>query len=118
MKRILNLRGFKWDRVLYIALAFILVCMILMIESVAEVVVSAGNKVGVNMPVVPVFRQYAANGLLVGSGIAFLVFSAIVVVPVAKFALIAVGIGMAVYGVYQLYKMVSGKAVHDVIPRK
>jgi hypothetical protein len=117
-KNILNVRGFKLNKLLGVLAIFTLIAMLLMIETVAEAVVSAGNKVGINMPVVPVFRQAAANLFLVGAGAVLFVLAAIIVVPVIKISVIIVGLGLAVYGLYQLYKLVTGGTVQDVIPRK
>lgn len=111
-------RGFKNNKLLAVSAIVLAIALLLMIEAVAEVVVSAGNKLGVPMPPVPVFRNAAANVVLVAAGVFFLVISAVLVVPVVKFAVIGAGLALAGYGVYQLYKLVKGDMVQDLTPRK
>jgi len=89
-----------------------------MIEKVAEIVVSAGNSAGINMPPVPVFRQASADLFMVATGLILLMVSAFVIVPLVKFAVIGAGFALLGYGLFQVYKLIQGKPVSDLLPKK
>lgn len=117
-KQILNTRGFRSSRILAVLAVVMLIALLLMIEKVAMAVVNAGNSVGINMPPVPIFRQAAGDIFMVAAGAILVMFSWIVMVPVAKFAIIAGGLALAGYGLYQIYKLIVGKPVQDILPKK
>jgi len=117
-KNIIQSSRFKWSKAFFYVAIFTLVCMLLMVEKVAEVVVSGASKVGVNLPVAPMLSNLAANGFMAGTGLMLLMFSALIVVPVAKFAVIGAGIVFLGYGVWQIYKYFKGEPINQIIPRK
>lgn len=117
-KAVLNTRGFKMNRTFAILAVFTIIALLLMVEVVAETVVKAGNSLGVNMPATPIFRQVAGNMFLIGAGSLLLLLSMLVVVPLIKFAVIGAGLALAGYGIYQLYKFISGGSIQDILPKK
>jgi len=117
-KNIISTRKFPYSKALAVAAVFVLVALLFMFEKVAEVVVNTGNSAGINMPAVPLFRQAAGNMVLAGIGFMLLIFSALIIVPLVKFAVIGAGFALLGYGVYQLYKMFTGRTFQDVLPKK
>lgn len=117
-KSIISTRSFKMSRVLFWVAMFTALCLLLMFEKVSEVVSETLSKVGVDVPSPPMLRQYAANGFLAGCGVLLLIVSVLIVVPLAKFAVIGAGLALAGYGIYQLYKMITGGSFQDLTPKK
>jgi hypothetical protein len=116
-KNILTLRGFKMNQALAVLAVFTLIALLLMVEKVAQVVTEAGNNMGINMPAVPILRNTAANLVLIGVGALLILFAGLVLIPVVKFSILIVGIGLAGYGIYQVYKMVKGEPMKDILPK-
>jgi hypothetical protein len=117
-KNVLSLKGFKSNTALRVLAVFIIIALLLTIEGIANAVVKAGNSAGVNMPPVPIFRQTAADLTMIGVGLFLLLLVPVFVVPVVKFAVIGVGFALLGYGLYQVYKLIQGKPVQDLLPKK
>lgn len=117
-RNVIASRGFRQHKLFAVTAVVTLVALLLMIPQVSEAVVKAGTSLGINMPNVPSLRIGASHVFLAGAGLILLLVSAIVLVPIAKFALIGAGLALLGYGVYNLYKMIQGQPVQDVLPRK
>jgi hypothetical protein len=117
-KNVLSPRAFKSNTALKVLAVFIIIALLFTIEGIAKIVVNAGNSAGLNMPPVPVFRQTAADLTMIGVGLFLLLLVPVFVVPVVKFAVIGVGLTLLGYGVYQVYKLIQGKPVQDILPKK
>lgn len=117
-KNALSPRGFKQNKLFVVTAVVVLVALLLMIQQVAEQVVKAGTALGIDMPNVPALRVSASHVFMAGVGIILLLVAGLVVIPVAKFALIGAGLALLGYGVYNLYKLIQGQAVQDILPRK
>lgn len=117
-KQILNTRKFSMPKTISVLAVVALIALLFMLQPVADAVVKAGTAAGVNMPPVPIFRQTAGNIFLAAVGLFLLLISAIFVVPIVKFAAIGAGLALAGYGIYQIYKLIKGEPVQDILPRK
>lgn len=117
-KNIIKSSGFKQSQILAVFAVFMIVSLLLMFEKVAEIVTEIGDYLGVNMPAVPVLRQTAANLFMVGAGVVLVLLSAIIIVPLVKFALIGAGLALVGYGLYQVYNLIKGRPIKDILPGK
>jgi uncharacterized membrane protein len=84
-----------------------LIAFLLTLKPVAEAVKKGADAIGIkNFPPLDVFRNVAKNIGDIAVGLLILVTTTIVAAIVIKFGLIAVGIGLAAYGIYMAYKQV------------
>jgi hypothetical protein len=94
-----------------------LVAFLLTLKPVAEAVKKAAEAVGIkNFPPLDVFRNVANNIKEVAIGLLIFVVTTIVAAIAVKFGLIAVGIGLAGYGVYRIWQTFSKGVTQNTLP--
>jgi hypothetical protein len=93
-----------------------LVAFLLTIKPVAEVVKKLVEMLGITFPPMDIFRNAAANILLVCVGYFALVIAAAIAIPIIKIAVTVAAIAVVGYGLYNLYKTFTGGTVKDILP--
>jgi hypothetical protein len=93
-----------------------LVAFLLTIKPVAETVKKLVEMLGITFPPMEIFKNAAANILLVCLGYFALVIAAAIAIPIVKIAVTVSAIAVVGYGLYNLYKVFSGKPVMNILP--
>jgi hypothetical protein len=93
-----------------------LVAFLLTIKPVAEIVKKGVEMLGVTFPPMDIFRNAAANILLVSLGYVALVVASIIVVPIVKVAVTIAAVAAVGYGIYNLYRTFTGQGTKDILP--
>jgi hypothetical protein len=93
-----------------------LVAFLLTIKPVAEVVKKGVEMLGITFPPMDIFRNTAANILLVCVGAVALWISALIVIPIVKIAVTISAVAVVGYGLYNLYKTFTGGNVKNILP--
>ena len=71
---------------------------------------------GITFPPMDIFRNAAANILLVCVGYFALVIAAAIAVPLVKIAVTVAAVAVVGYGLYNLYKTFTGQSTKDILP--
>jgi hypothetical protein len=115
IRKVLPFKNFP-HRLFSIVAIIALVAFLLTIKPVAEVVKKGVEMLGITFPPMDIFRNAAANILLVCVGYFALVIAAAIAVPLVKIAVTVAAIAVVGYGLYNLYKTFTGKSVKDILP--
>ena len=112
IRKVLPVKNFP-HRVFSVVAIIALVAFLLTIKPVAEIVKKGVEMLGVTFPPMDIFRNAAANILLVSLGYVALVVAAIIVVPIVKVSVTIAAVG---YGLYNLYRTFTGQGTKDILP--
>ena len=107
---------FNLHRLFSIVAVIALVAFLLTIKPVAEVVKKGVEMLGITFPPMDIFRNAAANILLVCVGYFALVIAAAIAVPIVKISVTVAAVAVVGYGLYNLYKTFTGQNVKDILP--
>lgn len=116
MKKVLPISGSFPHRLFSIVAIIGLVAFLLTLKPVAEIVKKGVEMLGITFPPMEIFRNAAANMLLVAVGYVALVIAAVIVIPIVKIAVTIGAIAVVGYGLYNLYKTFTGGLVKDILP--
>ena len=115
IRKVLPFKNFP-HRLFSIVAIIALVAFLLTIKPVAEVVKKGVEMLGITFPPMDIFRNAAANILLVCVGYFALVIAAAIAIPLVKIAVTVAAVAVVGYGLYYLYKTFTGKSVKDILP--
>lgn len=115
IRKVLPFKNFP-HRLFSIVAVIALVAFLLTIKPVAEVVKKGVEMLGITFPPMDIFRNAAANILLVCVGYFALVIAAAIAVPLVKIAVTVAAVAVVGYGLYNLYKTFTGQNVKDILP--
>ena len=115
IRKVLPFKNFP-HRLFSIVAVIALVAFLLTIKPVAEVVKKAVEMLGITFPPMEIFRNAAANILLVCVGYFALVIAAAIAIPLVKIAVTVAAVAVVGYGLYNLYKTFTGGTVKDILP--
>jgi hypothetical protein len=115
IRKVLPFKNFP-HRLFSIVAVIALVAFLLTIKPVAETVKKLVEMLGISFPPMDIFRNAAANILLVCVGYFALVIAAIIAVPLIKIAVTVAAVAVIGYGLYNLYKTFTGGTVKDILP--
>jgi len=115
IRKVLPFKNFP-HRLFSIVAIIALVAFLLTIKPVAEVVKKAVEMLGITFPPMDIFRNAAANILLVCIGYFALVIAAAIAIPIVKIAVTVSAVAVVGYGLYNLYKTFTGKSTKDILP--
>jgi len=115
IRKVLPVKNFP-HRVFSVVAIIALVAFLLTIKPVAEIVKKGVEMLGVTFPPMDIFRNAAANILLVSLGYVALVVASIIVVPIVKVAVTIAAVAAVGYGLYNLYRTFTGKGTKDILP--
>jgi hypothetical protein len=115
IRKVLPFKNFP-HRIFSIVAIIALVAFLLTIKPVAEVVKKLVEMLGITFPPMDIFRNAAANILLVCVGYFALVIAAAIAIPLVKIAVTVAAVAVVGYGLYNLYKTFTGGTVKDILP--
>jgi len=115
IRKVLPFKNFP-HRLFSIVAIIALVAFLLTIKPVAEVVKKVVEMLGITFPPMDIFRNAAANILLVCIGYFALVIAAAIAIPIVKIAVTVSAVAVVGYGLYNLYKTFTGKTTKDILP--
>ena len=115
IRKVLPFKNFP-HRLFSIVAVIALVAFLLTIKPVAEVVKKGVEMLGITFPPMDIFRNAAANILLVCVGYFALVIAAAIAVPIVKISVTIAAVAVVGYGLYNLYNTFTGQNVKDILP--
>ena len=115
IRKVLPFKNFP-HRLFSIVAVIALVAFLLTIKPVAEVVKKGVEMLGITFPPMDIFRNAAANILLVCVGYFALVIAAAIAIPIVKISVTIADVAVVGYGLYNLYKTFTGQNVKDILP--
>ena len=115
IRKVLPFKNFP-HRLFSIVAVIALVAFLLTIKPVAEVVKKVVEMLGITFPPMDIFRNAAANILLVCVGYFALVIAAAITIPLVKIAVTVAAVAVVGYGLYNLYKTFTGQSTKDILP--
>jgi hypothetical protein len=115
IRKVLPFKNFP-HRLFSLVAIIALVAFLLTIKPVAEIVKKAIEMLGITFPPMDIFRNAAANILLVCIGYFALVIAAAIAIPIVKIAVTVSAVAVVGYGLYNLYKTFTGGSVKDILP--
>jgi len=115
IRKVLPFKNFP-HRLFSIVAVIALVAFLLTIKPVAEVVKKGVEMLGITFPPMDIFRNAAANILLVCVGYFALVIAAAIAVPIVKISVTIAAVAVVGYGLYNLYKTFTGQNFKDILP--
>jgi hypothetical protein len=115
IRKVLPFKNFP-HRLFSVVAIIALVAFLLTIKPVAEVVKKGVEMLGITFPPMDIFRNTAANILLVCVGAVALWISALIVIPIVKIAVTISAVAVVGYGLYNLYKTFTGGNVKNILP--
>ena len=117
MKKVLPISGRFPHRLFSIVAIIALVAFLLTLKPVAELVKKGIEMLGITFPPIEVFRNTAANILLVALGYIALAIAAVIVIPTVKIAVTLVAIAVVGVGLYNIYNTFFGKSTTVILPQ-
>ena len=115
IRKVLPFKNFP-HRLFSIVAVIALVAFLLTIKPVAETVKKLVEMLGITFPPMDIFRNAAANILLVCVGYFAIVIAAAIAIPLVKIAVTVAAVAVVGYGLYNLYKTFTGGTVKDILP--
>jgi hypothetical protein len=115
IRKVLPFKNFP-HRLFSIVAVIALVAFLLTIKPVAETVKKLVEMLGITFPPMDIFRNAAANILLVCVGYFALVIAAAIAIPLVKIAVTVAAVAVVGYGLFNLYKTFTGRTVKDILP--
>ncbi len=115
IRKVLPFKNFP-HRLFSIVAVIALVAFLLTLKPVAEVVKKLVEMLGITFPPMEIFRNAAANILLVCVGYFALVIAAAIAIPIVKIAVTVAAVAVVGYGLYNLYRTFTGGSVKDILP--
>jgi hypothetical protein len=118
MKKVLPISG-KFPHRLFSVVAIIaVVAFLLTLKPVAEIVKKGIEMLGITFPPIEVFRNTAANILLVAIGYIALAVAAVIVIPIVKIAVTLAAVAVVGVGLYNLYNTFFGGSTTVILPQE
>lgn len=115
IRKVLPVKNFP-HRLFSVVAIIALVAFLLTIKPVAETVKKLVEMLGITFPPMDIFRNAAANILLVCVGYFALVIAAAIAIPIVKIAVTVAAVAVVGYGLYNLYKTFTGGPTKDILP--
>lgn len=115
IRKVLPIKNFP-HRVFAVVAIIALVAFLLTLKPVAEVVKKGVEMLGINFPPMEIFRNAAANIMLVALGYIALVIGAAIAIPIVKIAVVVTAVAVVGVGLYNLYRTFTGGTTVNVLP--
>jgi hypothetical protein len=115
IRKVLPFKNFP-HRLFSIVAVIALVAFLLTIKPVAEVVKKGVETLGITFPPIHIFRNAAANILMVCLGYFALVIAAAIAIPIVKISVTIAAVAAVGYGLYNIYRLFTGKNFKDILP--
>lgn len=117
MKRVFPIVKFPHKTFAFLAV-FAFIAFLLTLKPVAEATKTAVEKLGITFPPMEIFRNTAANLLLVGIGAIGVIIGGFVTVAVLKVAVVVSALALVGVGLYNVYRTFTGGTTINVLPEK
>jgi len=118
MKRVLAVSGRFPHKLFSIVAVIALVAFLLTLDPVAKIVKKGVDALGITFPVMEVFKNVAANILIVALGYLLLTIAAVIIVPIVKICVTIAAVAIVAVGLYKLYNTFTGRATRYLLPMK
>jgi len=115
IRKVLPFKNFP-HRLFSVVAIIALVAFLLTIKPVAETVKKLVEMLGITFPPMEIFKNAAANILLVCLGFFAIVIAAAIAIPIVKIAVTVSAVAVVGYGLYNLYKVFTGGTVMNILP--
>lgn len=115
IRKVLPVKNFP-HRLFSVVAIIALVAFLLTLKPVAEVVKKLVEMLGITFPPMDIFRNTAANILLIALGYIALSITGVIVIPIVKVAVTIAAVAAVGYGLYNIYRTFTGKSTKDVLP--
>jgi hypothetical protein len=115
IRKVLPFKNFP-HRVFSVVAIIALVAFLLTLKPVAEATKKLVEMLGITFPPMEIFRNTAANILLVALGYIALTVAAVIAIPIIKISVTVVAVGAVAYGLYNLYQTFTGKSTQKILP--
>jgi len=115
IRKVLPVKNFP-HRLFSVVAIIALVAFLLTLKPVAEVVKKLVEMLGITFPPIDIFRNTAANILLVALGYIALAITGVIVIPIVKVAVTVAAVAAVGYGLYNIYRTFTGKSTKVVLP--
>jgi hypothetical protein len=115
IRKVLPVKNFP-HRLFSVVAIIALVAFLLTLKPVAEIVKKLVEMLGITFPPLEIFRNTAANILLVALGYIALAITGVIVIPIVKVAVTVAAVAAVGYGLYNIYRTFTGKSTKDVLP--
>ena len=115
IRKVLPFKNFP-HRLFSIVAIIALVAFLLTIKPVAEVVKKGVEMLGIVFPPMEIFRNTAANILLVCLGYFALVIAGAIAIPLVKIAVTVAAVAAVGYGIYNIYRLLTRGSMKDIMP--
>jgi hypothetical protein len=115
IRKVLPVKNFP-HRLFSVVAIIALVAFLLTLKPVAEVVKKLVEMLGITFPPLEIFRNTAANILLIALGYIALAITGVIVIPIVKVAVTVAAVAAVGYGLYNIYRTFTGKSTKDVLP--
>lgn len=116
MKRVLAVSGRFPHKIFSIVAIIALVAFLLTLKPVAELVKKGVEFLGGTFPPMEIFKNTAANILLVALGYIVLSIAAVIVIPIVKVAVTIAAVAVVAYGLYNIYRTFTRRSVTNLLP--
>ena len=117
MKKVLPISGKFPHRLFSIVAIIAVVAFLFTLKPVADLVKKGIEMLGITFPPIEVFRNTAANILLVALGYIALAIAAVIVIPIVKISVTLAAIAVVGVGLYNLYNTFFGKSTTVILPQ-
>jgi len=115
IRKVLPIRNFP-HRMFAVVAIIAFIAFLLTIKPVAEATKKVVEMLGITFPPMEIFRNAAANIMLVALGYIAIVIGAAIAIPVIKVAVIVTAVAVVGVGLYNLYRTFTGGTTVNVLP--
>jgi len=115
IRRVLPFKNFP-HRFFAVVAVFALVAFLLTLKPVAEQVKKLVEMLGITFPPMEIFRNTAANLLLLGIGVLLIPIAAIITVVAVKVAVVVVAVAIIGVALFNVYRTFTGGNTVNIIP--
>jgi hypothetical protein len=115
-RKVLPFRNFP-HRFFSVMAIIAIIAFLLTIDTVVEIVKKTVEGFGVEFPPKEIFRNVAANIMLVAVGSMALMIAGVIMIPVVKLAVTVTAVVIVGVGLYNIYNSVVRKKTNDILPK-
>jgi hypothetical protein len=116
IRKVLPFKNFP-HRLFSVVAVIALVAFLLTIKPVAEAVKKLVEMLGITFPPMEIFKNTAANILLVCVGYFALVIAAAIAIPIVKISVTIAAVAVVGYGLYNIYQTFTGGVTTNILPQ-
>lgn len=115
IRKVLPIRNFP-HKFFAVVAVFALVAFLLTLKPVAEQVKKLVEMLGITFPPIDIFRNTAANLLLLGIGVLLIPIAALITVVTVKVAVVVVAVAIIGVALFNVYRTFTGGSTVVILP--